>query len=108
MASSDSSKPDWGAVTASALRLSGWLAVNALAAAGIVALAFFALGNFSLPLTMAQLANLADRYILADGARQGQFNHLVLFAFAAAFIVVAFLRRAGFAHALGVSPHDHD
>jgi len=99
---------DLGAMLARMLRLSGWLAVNALTAAGIVALAFFALGDFSLPLTMAQLANLADRYVIASAVRQGQFNHLVLYAFAAAFAAVAFSRRAGFARALGVSPHVHE
>lgn len=97
---------EWGAVAAGFLRLTGWLAVNALAATGIVALVFFALGSFSLPLTMAQLANLADRYVTADGARQGQFDHIVAYAFAAAFVAVAFFRRAGFARALGVPPHD--
>lgn len=99
---------DWGAVAAASLRLAGWLAVNALAAAGIVALIIFALGSFSLPLTMAQLANLADRYIVASSARQGQFDHIVAYAFAAAFVAVAFFRRAGFARALKGSPHDHE
>lgn len=91
---------NWSALAAASLRLAGWLAVNALAAAGIVALIFFALGSFSLPLTMAQLANLADRYIAASSARQGQFDHIVAYAFALAFVVVAFFRRAGLARSL--------
>lgn len=103
---------DWGGVAAGSLRLIGWLAVNALAAAGIVALILFALGSFSLPLTMAQLANLADRYVVASAARQGQFDHIVIYGFALAFVAVAFFRRAGFARALhellGGTPNDHD
>jgi hypothetical protein len=91
---------NWGAIAAAALRITGWLAVNALAAAGIVALAMFALGSFSLPLTMAQLANLADRYIVASSARQEQFDHIVAYLFALAFVVVAFFRRAGLARSL--------
>ena len=97
---------DWGAIAAAGLRLLGWLAVNALAAAGIFALALFALGSFSLPLTMAQLANLADRYVLASPARQGQFDHIVAYAFALAFVVIAFFRRASFTRALGVPEYE--
>ena len=98
---------DWGGLAAATLRLLGWLAVNALAAAGIIALAAFALGSFSLPLTMAQLANLADRYVVADGARQGQFNHIILWGFATAFVGVAFFRRAGFAATFSTVENEH-
>lgn len=104
--------PDWGAMAAGLLRLTGWLAVNALAASGIVALALFTLGSFSLPLTMAQLANLTDRYVAASAARQAQFDHIVTYGFALAFVAVAFFRRAGFARALheilGGTPNEHD
>lgn len=99
--------PDWGAVAANSLRLLGWLAVNALAAAGIIALAAFALGSFSLPLTMAQLANLTDRYVVASGARQDQFNHIVTLGFAAAFVAVSYFRRAGMMRALTSPENDH-
>ena len=99
--------PDWGAIAAGTLRLLGWLAVNALAAAGIIALAAFALGSFSLPLTMAQLANLTDRYVVASGARQNQFNHIVTIGFAAAFVAVSFFRRAGLVRAFTTPENDH-
>ena len=99
------SRFDWGAVFVAAVRLTGWLAVNALAAAGIIAAIAFAIGSFSLPLTMAQLANLADRYVAANAARQGQFNHIVICGFAAAMLGVSFFRRAGFARALGSADH---
>jgi len=98
---------NWGAITAASLRVVGWLAVNALTAAGILAVAAFALGSFSLPLTMAQLANLADRYVVAGAARQTQFNHIVLWGFAANFAGVAFFRHAGLAAAFSTIEHDH-
>ncbi len=99
---------NWGALAAAALRLSGWLAVNVLAAGGAVALVLFAIGSFSLPQTMVQLANLADRYVAADGARRGQFDHIVLFGFAAAFGACAFFRRAGLARAFETGGNGHD
>jgi hypothetical protein len=99
---------DWGAIAAATLRLSGWLTVNVLAAAGVVALVLFAIGSFSLPQTMIQLANLADRYVAADAARRGQFDHIVLFGLAAAFGACAFFRRAGLARAFETGGSGHD
>jgi len=98
---------NWGAIIAATLRLLGWLAVNALTAAGIMALVTFALGSFSLRLTMVQLANLADRYVVAGAARQSQFDHIVLWGFAALFTGVSFFRRAGLAAAFSPVEHDH-
>ena len=87
---------NWGAVTACGLRLMGWFAVNVLAAAGVMALILFAIGDFSLPITMAQLANLADRYVAANAIRRDQFDQEVLIAI---LLLVAFFRRSGFARA---------
>ncbi|KUR75343.1 hypothetical protein [Novosphingobium sp. Fuku2-ISO-50] len=96
---------NWAAIFVVTVRLTGWLTVNALAAAGIIAVIAFAIGSFSLPLTMAQLANLADRYVAANAARQGQFNQIMTCGFAAAFLGVSFFRRAGFARALESTDH---
>lgn len=90
---------NWGAVTACGLRLMGWFAVNVLAAAGVMALILFAIGDFSLPITMAQLANLADRYVAANAIRRDQFDQEVLIGFFAILLLVAFFRRSGFARA---------
>jgi hypothetical protein len=90
---------NWGAMAACALRLAGWLAVNFLAAAGILALFFYAIGGFSLPMTMEQLANLADRYVAANDLRRDQFDHIVIFGFLAFALLIAFFRRAGLARA---------
>lgn len=94
---------NWGAIFAVAVHLAGWIAVNALTAAGIIAVILFAIGSFSLPLTMLQLANLSDRYVAANAARQGQFDHIVGFGFSFAFVAICFFRRAGFARAFEVS-----
>jgi len=81
---------------AAALRLTGWLAVTGLAAMGLLAFIFFALGNFSVPGTMLQLDNLASRYVAADAARQAQFNGLLATMFGALAAATAFFRRASF------------
>ncbi|MDE1918305.1 MAG: hypothetical protein KGJ57_20505 [Sphingomonadales bacterium] len=90
---------NWGAVAACALRLTGWFAVNVLAAAGVLALVLFAIGDFSLPLTMAQLANLADRYVAATTIRRDRFDQEVIIGFFAILLLIAFFRRGGFARA---------
>jgi hypothetical protein len=79
---------------AAALRLTGWLAVTVLAALGLLAFIFLALGNFSVPGTMHQLDNLASRYVAADAARQAQFNGLLAAALGALAAATAFFRRA--------------
>lgn len=90
---------NWGAVAACALRLTGWFTVNVLAAAGVLALILFAIGDFSLPVTMAQLANLADRYVAATAIRRDRFDQEVIIGFFAILLAVAFFRRGGFARA---------
>jgi hypothetical protein len=70
-----------------------------LAAAGVMALILFAIGDFSLPITMAQLANLADRYVAANAIRRDQFDQEVIIGFFAILLLVAFFRRSGFARA---------
>jgi hypothetical protein len=62
-------------------------------------LILFAIGDFSLPITMAQLANLADRYVAANAIRRDQFDQEVIIGFFAILLAVAFFRRSGFARA---------
>ncbi len=96
--------PAWADTAVIGLRLAGWLAVTSLASAGVVSLAAFALGSFSLPQTMLQLSNLAGRYVAADGSRQGQFNHIVEWGFWGSFLTIAFFRRASLARAFDTAP----
>ena len=91
--------PAWADAAVIGLRLMGWVAVTMLASAGIVALAAFAIGSFSLARTMLQLSNLATRYVAADGSRQDQFNRIVEWGFWTSFVLIAFFRRNGFAQA---------
>jgi hypothetical protein len=58
-----------------------------LAAAGVLALILFAIGDFSLPVTMAQLANLADRYVAANAIRRDQFDQEVIIGFFAILLL---------------------
>jgi hypothetical protein len=88
--------PAWADTAVIGLRLMGWCAVTILAAAGIVSLAAFALGSFSLPQTMLQLSNLATRYVAADGSRQDQFNSIVEWGFGMSLLMIAFFRRGSF------------
>ena len=84
--------PRWGGPLALALRLTGWLALNLLAASGMLAILVLAIGNFRFEGLMLQLANLATRYVAASAARQEQFNLVVAMAFGVAFLILCLLR----------------
>ena len=84
-----------GDVVAAVFSLLGWLALNLLSALGVVALAGFAIGDFTLEGTMLQLGNLTNRFIAADAPRQAQFGHLAAWALLIVFSLVALLRRRG-------------
>ena len=74
--------------------MTGWLAVNALAALGMIAGLAVVLGNFSLAGTLLQLANLAAHFAIASPQRQTQFAHLLLVIWATGFVGAGFFRRA--------------
>lgn len=83
-----------GRWAANGLRVAGWLAVNALAALGVIASLAVVLGNFTLSGTLLQLANLAAHFAVASPQRQTQFAHLLLALWATGFVGVGFFRRA--------------
>ena len=83
-----------GRWAANGLRVTGWLAVNALAALGMIAGLAVVLGNFSLSGTLLQLANLAAHFAIASPQRQTQFAHLLLVIWATGFVGVGVFRRA--------------
>jgi hypothetical protein len=93
-------KPTFQAVLAFMLRLSGWLAVNALCALGCVAVVFIAIGSFTIEGTMLQLSNLTTRYVAADIDRQSSFNTILLVGSGLFFFAASFFRRASGARAL--------
>lgn len=92
--------PGWGGILANALRLSGWLAVNALVALGLLAGVVAALGGFSLQGTMLQLANLAVHFEGAPPERQHDFAAVIAALWAATFAATGLFRRASLLRAL--------
>lgn len=92
-ASSAHSHDAAGRWAANGLRLTGWLAVNALVALGLIAGLAWALGTFTLGGTMLQLANLAAHFVAAPPKRQAGFAHLLLAAWATGFAATGFFRR---------------
>jgi hypothetical protein len=78
------------------LRALGFLASTLLLSWGCFVLLFLALGGFSLDGMMAQLANLADRYVHADAARVASFKTVVLVAQALLAAALIVLRRHHF------------
>lgn len=90
------------------LRMTGWLAVTLLASMGVVALFFFAIGNFTISGTMLQLDNLASRYVAAGAARQAQFNHLLATGAVIAFCAIGFFRRSGLVRIFKETETSHD
>lgn len=76
------------------LRILGWIAVTLLAGSGLFIFIAFLVGNFTLSGTLLQLDNLASRYVVAGPQRQGQFEHLIIIAWAIALTLVGFFRRA--------------
>jgi len=75
------------------LRALGFVASTLLLSWGCFVLLFLALGGFSLDGMMAQLANLADRYVHADAARVASFKTIVLVAQALLAAAIIVLRR---------------
>lgn len=84
---------------ANGLRLVGWLAVNALVAAGTIASGMLALGNFCLGDTMMQLGNLAMRFDTASADVRHNFTVLLALTWSWGFGAAAFFRRATIARA---------
>ncbi|MBA3895671.1 MAG: hypothetical protein H0X36_00715 [Sphingomonadaceae bacterium] len=87
-------KLDVGRAIEVGFRLLGWSAVTLLATAGLFVLVFFALGNFTLEGFFLQVANLADRYGVADPTRRVAFQDDLRLVSGIALSATMFLRRA--------------
>lgn len=71
-----------------------WLAINCLAAAGLL-LGFFALmANLSVDQFFAETANLSNHYLAADGHRRGEFAELLLYLFGGFVLFFCIVRRS--------------
>lgn len=88
-----------------ALRLAGWLVISAACVAGLWALFFVLLGQFSFAGTVLHLDNFAARYLAADEARAARFRETFWFANGALFLVVGLLRARALA-ALAADPKE--
>ena len=88
------------------LRLSGWMTTTLMATLGIATLFFLILGSFTLSGTMLQLDNLTSRYLVADAARQAQFNSIAHAVLGHSFALIAFFRRASLRAAFTVTGGD--
>ncbi|KGB51916.1 hypothetical protein FG91_03824 [Sphingopyxis sp. LC81] len=74
--------------------VSCWLAINCLAAAGVM-LGFFALmANLSVDQFFAETANLSNHYLAADGARRSEFAEILLYLFGGLVLFFCITRRA--------------
>ena len=71
-----------------------WLAINCLAAGGLL-LGFFALmANLSVDQFFAETANLSNHYLAADGDRRGEFAELLLHLFGGFVLFFCIVRRS--------------
>lgn len=71
-----------------------WLAINCLAAAGLL-LGFFALmANLNIDQFFAETANLSDHYLAADGVRRGEFAEMLLYLFGGFVLFFCTVRRS--------------
>lgn len=99
------SGPDWRARLANAayilLAASGFLASTYLMTLGLPLLFFLLLSGGSAELFFAQVANLADRFLAADAARQAGFAQDLALGLVALATLVAALRLPTFLAGLG-------
>ena len=71
-----------------------WLAINCLAAGGLL-LGFFALmANLSVDQFFAETANLSNHYLAADADRRGEFAELLLYLFGGFVMFFCIVRRS--------------
>lgn len=86
--------------------VSCWLAINCLAAAGVM-LGFFALmANLSVDQFFAEAANLSNHYLSADGARRSEFAEILLYLFGGLVLFFCITRRAALLSATTIPKGD--
>ena len=84
---------DWRYAIFVWLHLAGFLASTLLITWGLFVLFFLAISGMSLDGLMHQLANLAGRYVAADGERVAAFKQILLPAHLLLTAAVIFFRR---------------
>lgn len=79
-------------ITALLFRLFGWALANLCICLGLLVLAFFALGGFSIEGFFAHLDNLASRYTAASLDRRVSFHFYLMCFVSGAFVASGLLR----------------
>ena len=78
----------------SIVSVSCWLAINCLAAAGLMVGFFALMANLSVDQFFAEAANLSNHYLSADGARRSEFAEILLYLFGGLVLFFCITRRA--------------
>lgn len=71
-----------------------WLAINCLAAAGLLLGFFVLMANASVDRFFVEAANLSNHYVAADGLRRSEFAEVLLYLFGGCVLFFCITRRA--------------
>lgn len=71
-----------------------WLAINCLAAAGLLLGLFVMMANVSVDQFFIEAANLANHYVAADSVRRSEFAEVLLYLFGGFVLFFCITRRA--------------
>lgn len=71
-----------------------WLAINCLAAAGLILGLFVLMANASVDQFFVEAANLSNHYVAADNLRRSEFAEVLLYLFGGFVLFFCITRRA--------------
>lgn len=70
-----------------------WLAINCLAAAGLILGLFVLMANASVDQFFVEAANLSNHYVAADNLRRSEFSEVLLYLFGGCVLLFCITRR---------------
>ncbi|PKP97253.1 MAG: hypothetical protein CVT74_14650 [Alphaproteobacteria bacterium HGW-Alphaproteobacteria-13] len=70
-----------------------WLAINCLAAAGLIVGLFVLMANASVDQFFVEAANLSNHYVAADNLRRSEFAEVLLYLFGGCVLFFCITRR---------------
>ena len=77
----------------SLVSVSCWLAINCLAAAGLIFGLFVLMANASVDQFFVEAANLSNHYVAADSVRRSEFAEVLLYLFGGCVLFFCITRR---------------
>lgn len=92
----DPNQPVLGEVGYWLLGFACWLAVNMLAAAGLLLGLFILMANANIDAVFIELANLANHYVAADAVRRAEFARVLAMLFAGTVLFFCAARYSAF------------